>query len=132
MILKFINKRGGTISGAINALQYAINGANVLKASQSVCSIAATDERVASLLKNINNSHNAQQQKNKIAESYYKNKMNKDESYQDSIKQNKLYSDMCDQIKKPSIHDKKAVCIPLKESEFLLSNTIYLKDSFNS
>jgi len=113
---------------AFDALQYAINGANVLKASQSVCSIAATDERVTSLLKIIDDSHNSQQQKDKIAESYYKN--NKD--YQDNLKQNKLYSDMCEQIKKPSIHDKKAVCIPLKESEFLLSNTLYPKRTFNS
>lgn len=113
---------------AFDALQYAINGANVLKASQSVCSIAATDERVTSLLKVIDDSHNSQQQKDKIAESYYKN----NENYQDNLKQNKLYSDMCDQIKKLSIHDKKAVCIPLKESEFLLSNTIYLKDTLNS
>ena len=79
---------------AFDALQYAINGANVLKASQSVCSIAATDERVASLLKNINNNHNAEQQKNKIAESYYKNKMDKDESYQDNLKQNKLLNSL--------------------------------------
>jgi len=113
---------------AFDALQYAINGANVLKASQSVCSIAATDERITSLLKVIDDSHNSQQQKDKIAESYYKN----NEGYQDSLKQNKLYSDMCDQIKKPSIHDKKAVCIPLTESEFLLSKQFYPNKHMNT
>jgi len=115
-----------------DALQYAINGANVLKASQAVCSIAATDERIESLLKDINNSHNAQLQKNKIAESYYKNKMKKNESYQDNLSLDKLYTDMCDQVKKPIVHDKKAVCIPLKKSEFLLSKQIYPNNTMKS
>ncbi|PAJ73856.1 hypothetical protein CJF42_13540 [Pseudoalteromonas sp. NBT06-2] len=115
-----------------DALQYAINGANALKASQSVCSIAATEERVESLLKNIDDNHNSQQKKNKVAESYYKDHLQKADKLNNNFKQNKLYSQLCEQVKKPSIHHKKIVCIPLKESEFLLSNQLYPRITKNS
>jgi len=115
-----------------DALQYAINGANVLKASQAACSIAATDERITSLLKVIDDSHNSQQQKNKIAKSYYKNNLQETDKSNNTFKQNKLHSQLCEQIKKPIVNDNKTVCIPLKESEFLLSNQLYSRATMNS
>ena len=115
-----------------DALEYAINGANILKASQAACSIAVTTERVESLLIAVDDSQHSQQQKDKIEEHYYKLKIKHNTNDRNQLKQNVLYSDMCEQIKKLPSTSKKIVCIPFKESEYLLSYQVYSQNTLKT
>ncbi|SFC42774.1 winged helix-turn-helix domain-containing protein [Pseudoalteromonas denitrificans] len=107
-----------------DALQYAINGANALNTSHSICTIAATDERIQVLLNQIDNIQTSTLLQNKLTKNNYKSQQ-RDNKLANQVKPDKNYLELCEQVKKTATHNKQALCIELQKPPFLVAMNTY-------